>query len=123
MNNVELLKQIYAGADGVVENFAEDFTLISPGNAQTAGTFIGVDEATRHVDDFQRLSDGTYEMENLDTFLANDAFGMVVSRITAKRDGNELDMTGLGLWEFAGGKVKTHWELPADLSEWDKFWA
>lgn len=123
MNNVEFLKQIYVGSEGLEDKFTSDFTIFSPGTAPTAGTFVGRETALAHVENYGRLSGGSYKMESLGTFLADDNFGLAVSRITAVRDGRNLDMIGFGLWKFENGKAAAHWECPENLAEWDAFWS
>ena len=123
MNNIELLKQIYLGTEDLEGRYVSDFTIFSPGAAQTAGSFVGLEAAGAHVELYKRLSGGTYAMESLATYLADDDYGLAVSRITAERNGKSLDMIGFGIWKFQNGKAIAHWECPANLAEWDEFWS
>ena len=123
MDMVQLLKKIYANPETVFASLHPEFTLYSPGQSLVAGKFLGAEGMKGHLGQMQALSNNTLRMELQNTFLANEAWGIVVSRITAQRDGKLLDTWGFGIWRFEDGKLIAHWEGVGDQAHWDSFWS
>ena len=123
MNNVELLKAIYANPELVFEHLHPDFTLHAPGNNLIAGTFRGAEGIKDHFADMDRLSTGSFNHDVQEAFLADENFGMVVHRMEGERNGVQLKMFGFGLWRFQDGLIIDHWESVADQALWDRFWS
>lgn len=122
MTTIELLKKIYADFEAVPPNLHSEFKLHSPGQSPVAGEFDGLDGLIAHLSYMQELSGNTMRLEP-QSFLADEKWGMVVSRITAERNGRQLDMPGFGLWRFQDGKLIDHWESVSNQARWDDFWS
>lgn len=120
---VELLKAIYAEPAIVFDHLHPDFTLHSPGSSPIAGTFKGAEGMKAHFAHMDGLTGDTLKHDLTGTFLADENFGMVVHRLTARREGKTLDTWGFGLWRFADGLIIDHWESVGDQQHWDEFWS
>ena len=122
MNTVELLKQIYSDPNALPGHLHPEFKLHAPGQNRVAGEFAGLDGLMTHLGAMQDLSGGTMKLD-AHTFLADETWGMVISHVTAERDGKKLDAQGFGVWRFQDGKLIDHWENTSDQAHWDDFWS
>jgi len=122
MNSLEIIKSIYADIEALPQHLHSDFKLHSPGKSLVAGEFAGLEGMIGHLTHMQTLSDNTMKLQ-ASNFMADEKWGIGVSRITALRDDKQLDTVGFGLWRFADGKLIDHWEFVSDQNAWDDFWS
>jgi len=123
-DTVAFLKRIYThDRVALFGAMKADFKLHSPGQNLIAGTYVGPEGFTAHVNHMKELCGDTFREELQDTFLANENWGLVVHRMTAERNGRRLDMWGFGLWRFEDGMLTDHWEAVGDQKTWDEFWS
>ena len=98
------------------------FKLHAPGQNSVGGEFEGLDGMMTHLGSMHALSNGTMKLDP-HSYFADDNWGMVISHITAERDGKKLDVQGFGLWRFEDGKLTDHWEYADNAAVWDDFWS
>lgn len=122
MTNLEILKKIYSDSEYIGQCIHPDFKLHAPGNNLISGEFTGLDGMFAHLGKAHELSDGTMKLEPF-SYSCDGDWGMVVSRITAARNGKDLDIIGIGIWRFADGKLAHHWEFADNQAKWDQFWS
>lgn len=122
--NAALLRRLYHGDRSVLyANMAPDYVAHVPGSSSVAGDYRGASGHQDHVDRFMSLTYGTIRKQMLDSFIADDRWGLVPSRLVAERGDQSLDMRGFGLWRFDNGKVAEHWGLVTDQEAFDRFFA
>lgn len=123
MNNVELLKGVYANPETVFACLHPEFVLYSPGQNRIAGIFHGAEGMRRHFEQMDEMTDHTLKHNLTGTYLADENWGLVVHRLTARRGAKDLNTWGFGLWEFRDGLLAAHWESVGDQTHWDDFWS
>lgn len=122
MSTLDLLKKIYAEFEALPPALHPDFKVHALGSSPIAGDYEGLDGLVAHMTDMQERSGGTMQLD-AHTFMADGDWGMVISRVTATRDGKSLDVQGVGVWELKDGKLLKHWETASDPAAWDAFWS
>lgn len=91
------------------------------GNSLLGGHHVGRDEALGKFPILHQMSGGTLNLEPLEV-IADDHFAMWLSRVTAQRNGRQLDQVLAVIWRFDGEKVVEMWDHFADVDAWDEFW-
>jgi len=120
--NATLLRKLYGGEwDSFLKNVAPDYQVHIPGKSNVAGHYPGVEGHERHRKVMQAIAGNTMKLRTLGTFIADDTWGLVPSRVTASREGNSFDLQGFGLWRFRDGKFTDHWAITDDQVAWDSF--
>lgn len=120
-----LLQQLYAS--GWTREVMEDaldtsFVCHGTGRSDVGGDFVGIDGMIAHVADLVHRAEGSLQHEPM-AFYADDTWGLVSARMSAKRGNRELDIVVGGFWRFsAAGHVAEHWERVTDPDQWDAFW-
>ena len=123
MNTTELLTEIYSNPALLFEKLHPDFAVHAPGNSPVAGVFRGAEGMQKHMEQMSSLSNNTFSLTMTGTILADDCYGLVVTKVTAEREGKKLNTTAFGLWGFKDGLITDHWESVADQAHWDDFWS
>ena len=120
--NAELLRRIYARDDEAFQRgMAPDYVCHTPGRSQVAGDFKGWEHRTKHGAQIGELTNRTFRVQPVGTFLVNDEWGLVPVQISAERNGKTMDMRAFGVWRFSEGKVAEHWEMNWDQAAFDEF--
>jgi ketosteroid isomerase-like protein len=121
--NAAILRRIYArDREAFYAALAPDYVCHTPGACPVSGDHRGVDGMRRHIEDGQRLSGGTFRVNALGAFLADDQWGMAPVRLTARRGDALLETRAFGIWRFENGRIAEHWECPFDLHAFEAFW-
>ncbi len=121
--NVAILRRIYArDREAFFAALAPDYVCHTPGRAPVSGDHHGVDGMRQHIADGQALSGGTFRVNAVGAFLADDEWGMVPVRLSAERGSAKLETRAFGIWRFADGRIVEHWECPFDLHGFETFW-
>ena len=120
--NAALLRRLYGGdSDALFKNIAPDYQVHIPGRSSIAGKYPGIEGHLRHREAIQNAAGGSMKLKTVGSFLADDSWGLVPSRVTASRDGKSFDQQGFGLWRFRNGLVTDHWAITDDQVAWDNF--
>ncbi|OGO50956.1 MAG: hypothetical protein A2148_02375 [Chloroflexi bacterium RBG_16_68_14] len=125
--NVELLKRAYeAFAKGDLatlrEVASEEGVWHVPGSGPLADEYRGWDEVVTLFTRSAQMTGGTERIEVHDV-LANDEHGVALTRYTASREGNQLDMRIVNVFHLKDGKITEVWDFMEDLRVYDEFWS
>ncbi len=125
--NVDLLKKGYAAfAEGdmaaLTELFDQDATWHVPGESPISGDHIGRDAIFGFFGQLATLSGGTFKNDPHD-LLANDEHGVGLSNVTGSREGKELNIKEIEVYNLKDGKVIEVWTFTDDQQASDEFWS
>ncbi len=125
--NVTLMKKGYEafgkGDMGILsELFDQDATWHFPGESPLSGDHKGRDAIFAFLGQVAVLSNGTFKSEPHD-FLANDEHAVVLTNSTASREGKELNMKEVNVYQIKDGKAIEAWSFPEDQRANDEFWS
>jgi ketosteroid isomerase-like protein len=104
----------------VQELFAEDIVWRVPGRSQAATTDHGMEEVFENFGELVDLTEGTYAAEGTD-YLGGEDHGIAMAHVTAERDGKELDLDEIVIFNIEDEKLTEAWHIPYDLYQWDEF--
>jgi ketosteroid isomerase-like protein len=119
--HVALLRRIYADF-GLLDKYASDDMVLHAGGSRDilAGDYVGKQAVLAKEMELYRRSGGSLVM-SADHIVANDHFGAVLGRLTARRDGRRFEGEICGLWRFQSGLIVEHWENCADWPAAERF--
>ncbi len=126
--NVRLLREAIAtfnrgDFDAYRQFFTEDVVWHVAGYHPLSGDYKGRDAIFDYFAKVRELTGGTLRAEPLD-ILADDAHGGVFTRVTAERDGRQLDVVLAQAFRLnAEGKCTEYWALADDQQAVDAFWS
>jgi ketosteroid isomerase-like protein len=125
--NEKVLRSLYpafAGRDleSAKALLAEDVVFHQPGRHQLSGEYVGIDAAVQMMRELADRSDGTFRAEPHDV-LADDEHAIGLLRVTAERQGRELDATVAHVAHIHDGRITELWIQPSDQYAIDEFWA
>ena len=126
--NVERLRQFlaaYAAHDAAAlrDTFAGDAVWHVGGTHRLSGDYEGQDAILGYFDQVATETGGTLHLEPLE-LLANDRRGAAFLRVTADRDGQQLDVTMAEAFQFDDeGRIREFWAHATDQQAIDRFWA
>ena len=104
------------------EVFAADIAYHVPGRNFMAGDYEGIDAVIEvHRRDAEE-TEGTSRSEVLDVF-ANDERAVVITSVSGRRKGRQLDQRFVEVFRMVDGKVAETWIHPADQYALDEFWS
>jgi ketosteroid isomerase-like protein len=107
--------------EAVREVLDADVRYVIPGRSPIAGEFVGVEEHVAMLRRARDRSGGTLRIDPK-AVLANDEYLFVYGRITAEREGKELDADHCVVFRFRGDKIIEGRTIPVDQYEFDRFW-
>jgi hypothetical protein len=84
------------------------------------GVYRGRDGLQRFFGRLAERSNGTMR-PNVDDVLATDDHVVIFLRVTAQRDGDELDVTVAHFATVDANGFPRNWFLPDDVSAWNRF--
>jgi uncharacterized protein len=126
--NVTSMRTAYEGfAKGDLESLAGKWTAgirwHEPGRHPLAGDFVGAPAIFAFFGRLLEATEGTLRVEP-QTLLADDATGVAVVIVTARRGGRALETMAAHISRFdADGKVVEFWSAPTDQELLDRFLA
>lgn len=125
--NAEFMQRTMAAvASGDIPTFlaamSDDIAWHMPGDNQLAGAYHGKDEFRRLMTKIRDLSGGTFKMAVHD-ITASDDHAVNIERVTASRDGRQLDIVVALVLRIKDGKITEVWEHFFDFKAWDDFWS
>lgn len=92
------------------------------GTHAMSGDYRGRQAVVEYFERVAAETAGTLALHPIE-FLANDARGAAFLRVTASRDGRELDVTMAEAFEFdADGRIREFWGHASDQAAIDAFW-
>ena len=100
---------------------SEDVINHVDGNSPLGGDHIGREASLGKFPILYEMSGGTMAFETLE-MIADEHFAIWLQRVTAQRNGRDLDHTVTVIWRFQGDTVVEMWDHFADVEEWDRFW-
>ncbi len=120
----ELLRRIYErDRPAFFAHMHPEFVCRTPGRSPIAGSFIGKEGMTRHIEQMSQLTGGSFRPRHLGAFITDGEWGFVPVHLVGERLGRRLDQPAFGVWRFREGLVAEHWENPTDMQAFDDFWA
>ena len=125
--NVDVLNTGYdafdkGDLDTVRGFFAEGIVFHIPGQSQISGDYRGTDEVFGFFAKLIQLTEGTFKFER-HAVLADDEHGVVMSTVTAQRDGKSLSAKQVDVLHITNGKVTEYWAFTDDLYAEDEFYS
>jgi ketosteroid isomerase-like protein len=125
--NLAIVRQGYecfaAGDASRLHELMADYAIWhEPGRSQLSGDYKGPEEI---VDFFRRLHDlsgGTVRVEPIE-MLAGPERVMVIHRVTAERDGDQLDTIDAVDFEIHHDRITEVTVFQSDTPRFDEFWA
>jgi ketosteroid isomerase-like protein len=103
------------------ELLAADVVWRVPGRSDLAKDYTGQEEVFGFFGRLMELTNGTLRVESLD-MLANDGGGVFVDRLTAERDGKQLDVRLLLHVVIRDGRIIEGSDYFHPEHDWDAFW-
>ena len=109
--------------DGYREYFADDVVWHVGGQHPLSGDYRGRDALFEYFNKVRELTGGTLKVEPSE-ILADDSNTAVFARVSAQRDGRNLDVTMAQAFTFdADGKWSEYWAFSSDQPSVDAFWS
>jgi ketosteroid isomerase-like protein len=105
---------------GALQHFPDDVVWFTPTGGGAEGVYRGRDGLQRFFGRLAERSNGTMRPE-VDDVLASDDHVVIFLRISARRNGDELNAT---VAHFATAEAKgfaRNWFLPDDVAAWNRF--
>lgn len=120
--NATLLRLLYTGQrEEFFRHLAPEYVVHVPGHGSGTGHFKGREGHLKHGAMLREMTNNSIRLQLYGSFLADDHWGFVPSRVIATRNGKELDQQAFGLWRFHEGMVAEHWTMPADHQAFNAF--
>jgi ketosteroid isomerase-like protein len=126
--NVEAVRRGYAAfntadVDTLIQLLDENATWKTPGRGFLAGTAVGRDAVLAQFGRYGGETNGTFR-PNL-RCLTSDDEGRVIAmhRSMGERNGKQLDVDCLIVFELKDGRLMSGAEYFSDLYAWDAFWS
>jgi ketosteroid isomerase-like protein len=124
--NAEIIRGGYdAFARGDIPNvlgmLSEDITWHVPGRSTLSGDYVGHDGVLGFFGKCLELSGGTLKV-GIDELLADGERVVVLSTVTAERNGQALSTSEVHRWRVIDGKAIEFCEFQGDQQSEDEFW-
>lgn len=124
--NEELLRKQDAAMssgdmEGIFAPFAEDVVAHIGGRSKIAGDYKGKDQLQEVYGRFMQAMGENVRFETHD-IIANDTHGVVMQRFHGERGGKSVDIGGVGIFHFSGGKITEVWLIDIDPYEADPWY-
>lgn len=125
--NEELVRKGYAaflsGDMATLDDlFADGIVWHTEGRGQLSGDFVGKEAVFANFAKIAELTGGTFSLDIHDV-LANNTHAVVLTRVTAEREGKKLDTNGVQVFHIVDGKVTEQWGLSGDAYAADEFFS
>jgi ketosteroid isomerase-like protein len=116
--NEELLRRVDAqmakgNPQAMFDLFADDAVVHVGGRSKMAGDYKGKGEIQQSFGLFMQSLGDNPSLESHD-IVANDTHGIVMQTAKGARGGKSIEIKGLGIMHFSGGKVTEAWFLDED---------
>jgi hypothetical protein len=119
----KLFEAVTAGDTATVQSLqADDIVVHIPGKNQLSGTYKGKGETATMLGKIDTLSGGTIKRE-LHDITSSDTHAVVLTRITAQRDGKAFSYNAAVVLDIHDGKVTEQWMLNDDQATVDQLFA
>lgn len=124
--NAKLIRDGYtAFAHGdmptVLDLFDEDITWHVPGRSPLSGDYRGREGVAGFFTKAMQMSDGTLKVA-ADEVVADGDRVIVLSTVSARRNGRELSAPEVHCWRLVDGKAVEFREFQGDQQSEDEFW-
>lgn len=125
--DAELLRKLYdafanADLETIQNSMAEDAVLHVAGGGPLSGIYKGKDEVLGLLGEFISRSDGTFKADVHD-ILASDEHVVVLSNVTAERDGKKLTDRGVEVFHVKDGKIVEAFFTGMDIDDFNEFFS
>jgi ketosteroid isomerase-like protein len=125
--NIDLVRRGYAAfsaadVDTLRGLFTEDVTWTVPGNGPVSGVKQGQDAVLGYFGELAGRAGGSLKVDLMDV-ASGESYVFARARITATRNGTDLDTTDVNVFEIVSGKTRSVQQYFAETAEWDAFWA
>ena len=110
-------------ADQASRSWADEIVWSVRGAQPVGGEWKGAEGVFAYHALLERLSEGTFRQRLVALEGCRGSSVTAYLRTTAARNGRELDIPTLAVFELSGGRVIRVTEMPGDLPAWDAFWA
>lgn len=125
--DAELLRNLYdafakADLETIQNSLADDAVLHLAGRSPISGVHKGKDEILGVLAEFVSRSNGTFKAEVHD-ILASNEHVVVLSNVTAEREGKKLDVQGVEVFHVKDGKIAEAYFTGMDTYSTDAFFS
>jgi len=123
----QLVRSVYdafarGDLEAVLGSASDDVVIHSRGRNPLGGDHKGVQGVRDYLVQLAQRSGGTFQLEVQDV-LASDAHTVGLVRVTAQREGRQMDMPVVHVCRVRDGKLAEVWIHPLDQHAVDEFWA
>ena len=125
--NIQLVRRYFAAlakgdlaAAGAL--LADDIVWQQPGSSALSRTYRGKGELFPLLGRFMELSQGTFQIDQVRSVMANGDRVAAIIHFRAQRGGAELSMDGVDLMRVEDGLIREVWLFSGDQDAEDKFW-
>ena len=110
--------------DTLVELFDESAVWHTPGRSWPSNEYQGREATLAYFGRLGQETGGTFQAELQQDLLADDDGHVVaIQRSRAERDGKQLDVDNLIVFQLEDGRITDGREHFHDLYAWDEFWS
>jgi uncharacterized protein len=102
--------------------FADDIVWHQPGRSALSRSYRGKGELFPLLGQFMELSQGTFQIDEVRSIMANGDHVAATIHFRAQRGGGVLSMDGVDLMRVEGGLIREVWLFSADQGAEDQFW-
>ena len=99
--------------ESMLAAFTEDVVVHIGGRSKLSGDFKGKDQLQENFGRFMQAMGPTAEFTTHDV-VAGDTHGFILQSFKADRNGDRLEVNGVGIVHFANGKISEAWFLDDD---------
>jgi ketosteroid isomerase-like protein len=107
---------------GALERFSDDLVWFVPGGSALDRVYRGRDGLQQFFASLIQKSNGTLSPQTVDA-LASDDHVVIFLRITAERDGADLNVLVAHFATVGPDGFTRNWFLPDDLESWNRFFS
>ena len=125
--NIQLVRKYFAelakgdlAAAGAL--FADDIVWHQPGRSALSRSYRGKGELFPLLGRFMELSQGTFQIDEVRSVMANGDHVAAMVHFRAQRGDGVLSMDGVDLMRVEGGLIREVWLFSGDQDAEDKFW-
>ena len=123
--NAELLRTMdeavaKGDVDSMLSVLTDDVVVHIGGRSKLAAEAKGKQELLENYGKFmQAVGDAQFDTHAI---LADDEHGIILQKLTSTRDGTPVEIPGIGIFHFSGGKISEIWFADLDPYTADAFY-
>lgn len=124
--NLDALRKMDEGMQSgdpgaMLSAMTDDVIVHIGGSSKLAGDLKGKQELMENFGKFMQVIGEDAEFET-HAILADDEHGVILQRVKSKKPGAPMEIPGVGIFHFTGGKISEAWFADLDPYAADKFY-